>query len=165
MKYSRVPFHDRKLWVYYALFFSGSAALFYQAMNYGQFGDSFDLLCLLFLIASFSIRRKIHILENSILMTCGYILPLLIRNTMKLSYSEAPSGMVFLELGAKSAVITLCLGLLFSSFGFLFRSMMTTFIHRQKVKRTIQAIQDKRPQDLSLTPVESTQSEDTTTSI
>lgn len=114
---NKLPFHDRKIWVYYALFLAGSLIVAYQAMNFSAVGDSVEFLCVLFILAGFTIRRKGHILENSFLMTCGYILPLLIRNAMQMTYSEAPSGMVFLELGAKSASVTFALGLLFSVLG------------------------------------------------
>ncbi|MFV8258934.1 hypothetical protein ACNQKP_14090 [Bdellovibrio bacteriovorus] len=64
-------------------------------------------------------RRFIHILENSLLMTLGYILPLLIRNSLKLSYTEAPSIKEFLNLAFVSTTTTLVLGVGFSFLGML----------------------------------------------
>ena len=136
-----LPFHDRKIWTYYLLFFAGTLTLIYQALNVQQLGDSVDLLCLLFLLGSFSIRRTPHIFENALLVTCGYILPLLIRNTMKLSYSEAPNSAYFLELGAKSAFITFVLGCIFSFFGWALRRGLFAISQRRKAARIVASIE------------------------
>ncbi|MFV3408831.1 hypothetical protein [Bdellovibrio bacteriovorus] len=111
--------HSRSLWVYYTLFFSGSLVLVYQALNWEIIGDSVNFLCLLFLMNGLLARRFIHILENSLLMTLGYILPLLIRNSLKLSYTEAPSIKEFLNLAFVSTTTTLVLGIGFSFLGML----------------------------------------------
>ncbi|KYG67419.1 hypothetical protein AZI86_00780 [Bdellovibrio bacteriovorus] len=83
----------------------------YQAMGFNFVGDSVNFLCLLFLGYGIATRHWIHILENSVLMTLGYILPLLIRNSIKLTYQEAPSMKSFLQLAAVSSSTTLILGL------------------------------------------------------
>ncbi|MNJ96656.1 hypothetical protein D3C87_143850 [compost metagenome] len=142
-KPNKLPFHDRKIWVYYALFFAGSLIVAYQALNLSIVGDSVDLLCGLFLLAGFTIRRKSHIFENSFLMTCGYILPLLIRNTMKMTYVEAPSSSVFLELGAKSASITFALGLIFSIAGLLLKLLYKRTVKVSKGTVTTNTLRTK----------------------
>lgn len=111
--------HSRSLWAYYTLFFSGSLVLIYQAQGWELFGDSVNLLCLLFLLNGLFVSRFVHILENSLLITLGYILPLLIRNCLKLSYVEAPSIKEFLNLAMVSTSTTFLLGLAFTFIGFL----------------------------------------------
>lgn len=111
--------HSRSLWVYYTLFFSGSMVLVYQALGWNIIGDSVNFLCLLFLLNGLMVRRFVHIIENSLLMTLGYILPLLIRNSLKLSYTEAPSIKEFLYLAFVSTITTLVLGIGFSFLGML----------------------------------------------
>ncbi len=150
MKHQFLPFHDRKIWTYYLLFFAGTLTLVYQAMNARQLGDSVDLLCLLFLLGSFSVRRKIHILENAALVTCGYILPLLIRNTMKLSYSEAPSRMYFIELATQSAIVTFGLGCIFSFVGWYLRRGFYAIRQKRKAEKLIQSIQKKQAEEENL---------------
>ena len=114
-------FGDRSVWAYYALFFSGAIVVVYQALNLSIVGDSVNFLCLLFLINGFLVNRRIHILENSLLMTLGYILPLLIRNSFQLSYAEAPSILDLAKLASVSSGTTLGLGLLFTAAGFLLK--------------------------------------------
>lgn len=111
--------HSRSLWIYYILFFSGSLVLVYQAFGWQVIGDSVNFLCFLFLINGLLARKFIHIFENALLMTLGYILPLLIRNCLKLSYAEAPSMREFLNLAFVSSGTTLLLGICFSFLGFL----------------------------------------------
>ncbi|HEX7673062.1 MAG TPA: hypothetical protein VF412_02770 [Bdellovibrio sp.] len=113
--------HDRSLWTYYALFLSGSVVLVYQALGLGLIGDSVNFLCILFLINGLHVRRWINIFENTFLVTLGYILPLLIRNSIKLSYVEAPSIKEFTRLALMSSLTTALLGLLFTSLGFLLK--------------------------------------------
>lgn len=121
--------HSRSLWVYYTLFFSGSLVLVYQALGWEVLGDSVNFLCLLFVMNGFLARRFIHVIENSLLMTLGYILPLLIRNCLKLSYTEAPSVKDFLQLALVSTSTTLALGLAFSFVG------MVLFHFAHKIKK------------------------------
>ncbi|MFS4460794.1 hypothetical protein [Bdellovibrio sp. HCB2-146] len=105
----RIPsfFHSRSLWIYYLLFFTGSVVLIYQAQNWNFLGDSVNFLCLLSIITGLSIFRWYQIIENSLLITAGYILPLLIRNCIKLSYVEAPSITELMKLGLISGTTTL----------------------------------------------------------
>jgi hypothetical protein len=112
-------FQNRSLGIYFALFLSGAAVLAYQAMGLRFVGDSVNFLCLLFLLYGLGTRHWKHILENSMLMTAGYILPLLIRNSMKLTYHEAPSVSQFLQLAAVSSSMTLAMGLGCSALSFL----------------------------------------------
>ncbi|WP_347359713.1 hypothetical protein [Bdellovibrio sp.] len=112
--------HSRSLWVYYTLFFSGSLVLIYQAVDWEVIGDSVNFLCLLFIMNGLLARRFIHVIENSLLLTLGYILPLLIRNCLKLSYSEAPSVKDFLQLALVATSTTFALGLVFSFLGMIF---------------------------------------------
>lgn len=100
-------FHSRSLWIYYLLFFTGSVILIYQAQNWNFLGDSVNFLCLLSVITGLSIYRWYQIIENSLLITAGYILPLLIRNCIKLSYVEAPSITELMKLGLISGATTL----------------------------------------------------------
>ncbi len=81
-----------------------------------------------------------HILENSVLVTCGYILPLLIRNTMKMSYHEAPTGAYFLKLGTKSALVTFALGCLFSLLGWSIRRLIFAIKQKRKAAKVVAAI-------------------------
>lgn len=113
--------HDRSLWIYYALFLSGSVVLVYQALGLGFVGDSVNFLCILFLLNGLHVRRWINIFENTFLVTLGYILPLLIRNSIKLSYIEAPSIKEFARLALMSSLTTAVLGLLFTALGFLLK--------------------------------------------
>ena len=115
--------HSRSIWVYYALFFSGSLALAYQAYAWNIVGDSVNFLCLLFLLNGFFAKKTLHIIENTLLMTLGYILPLLIRNSLKLSYVEAPSMTEFFKLALISSTTTLLLGLVFSGMGYSIRQL------------------------------------------
>ena len=110
--------HTRSLWIYYALFISGALVLVYQSSGWSIIGDSVNFLCLLFFLNSISVKKPLHILENSVLMTVGYILPLLIRNSIKLTYAEAPSMTDFLKLAMVSTSTTLLLGCVFSLFGY-----------------------------------------------
>lgn len=115
--------HSRNIWIYYILFFSGSLALAYQAYSWNIVGDSVNFLCLLFLLNGFLAKKTLHILENTLLMTLGYILPLLIRNSLKLSYVEAPSMTEFFKLALVSTTMTLLLGLVFSGMGYTIRQL------------------------------------------
>lgn len=110
---------NRSLWVYYTLFISGALVLVYQSSGWNWVGDSVNFLCVLFLFNSLFVKKIMHVLENSILMTLGYILPLLIRNSLKLSYAEAPSAKDFLKLAMVSTSTTLLLGCVCSLLGFL----------------------------------------------
>lgn len=112
-------FHGRNLMTYYVLFMSGALVLAYQAVGLKIVGDSVNFLCLLFLLYGIGAQRWQHIVENSLLMTLGYILPLLIRNSIKLSYQEAPSVQRFLELAAVSSSTTLALGLACTALSYL----------------------------------------------
>lgn len=111
--------HSRSLWIYYALFFSGSLVLVYEVFKWNLVGDSVNFLCLLFLINGFLAKKPLHILENSFLMTLGYILPLLIRNSLKLTYIEAPSLKDFMHLALTSSGMTLVFGVAFSCLGYV----------------------------------------------
>ncbi|WII72291.1 hypothetical protein QJS83_00225 [Bdellovibrio sp. 22V] len=128
--------HCRNLWVYYVLFFSGSVVLVYQSYNWDFVGDSVNFLCLLFLVNGFLAKKPLHILENSFLMTLGYILPLLIRNSLKLSYTEAPSMLHFLKLGAISTGTTFALGCAFTCIGFLIAQMSLRAMQMSRSKIT-----------------------------
>lgn len=112
-------FHTRSLMTYYVLFMSGALVLVYQALGLNFVGDSVNFLCLLFFVYGVTTRHWVHILENSALMTLGYILPLLIRNSIKLTYQEAPSVKHFLQLAAVSSSTTLILGLGCTALSFL----------------------------------------------
>lgn len=112
-------FQNRSVAIYFALFLSGAAVLVYQAMGLRFVGDSVNFLCLLFLIYGVGTRHWKHILENSVLMTMGYILPLLIRNSIKLTYQEAPSVTDFLQLAAVSSSMTLAIGVGCSAMSYL----------------------------------------------
>ncbi len=113
--------HDRSLWIYYALFLSGSLVLVYQAIPLTLIGDSVNFLCLLFLLNGLHVHRFVNIIENSILVTMGYILPLLIRNSLKLTYAEAPSILDFAKLAMVSSLTTMALGAVFTTVGFLLK--------------------------------------------
>ena len=121
MSKSRSFLHDRSLWIYYALFISGALVLVYQALEISIVGDSVNFLCLLFLLNGLHVRRLINIFENALLVTLGYILPLLIRNSIKLSYIEAPSLKDFARLALTSTLTTAAFGLLFTALGFLIK--------------------------------------------
>ncbi|MGZ3773187.1 MAG: hypothetical protein ACXVCY_06420 [Pseudobdellovibrionaceae bacterium] len=109
----------RSLWIHYFLFFSGSLVLIYQSYDLKIVGDSVNFLCVLFFVNSFFSKNILHVFENSVLMTFGYILPLLIRNSLKLTYIEAPSIQQFLRLAMMSTITTAAFGVLFSSLGFM----------------------------------------------
>lgn len=134
--------HSRSLWVYYTLFFSGSLVLVYQAFGWEMVGDSVNFLCLLFLLNGFLTRRPLHILENSFLMTIGYILPLLIRNSLKLSYTEAPSMKEFLKLAMMSTSTTLALGCAFSCAGYILVQMSQKVMQMSHSKITTRSLHD-----------------------
>jgi hypothetical protein len=112
-------FQTRSMMTYYVLFISGALVLVYQAVGLNYVGDSVNFLCLLFLAFGMTTRHWVHILENSVLLTLGYILPLLIRNSIKLSYQEAPSMKQFLQLAIVSSSTTLALGLGCTAISFL----------------------------------------------
>ncbi|WP_415061519.1 hypothetical protein [Bdellovibrio sp.] len=134
--------HSRNLWIYYALFFSGSLVLVYQAFGWDVIGDSVNFLCLLFLINGIFAKRPLHILENSLLMTLGYILPLLIRNSLKLSYTEAPSMKDFLYLALVSSSTTLAFGVAFSSIGFTLGYISTRVMQMSRSKVTTRSLSE-----------------------
>lgn len=134
--------HSRNLWIYYALFFSGSLVLVYQALGWEVIGDSVNFLCLLFLINGIFAKRPLHILENSLLMTLGYILPLLIRNSLKLSYTEAPSMKDFLYLALVSSSTTLAFGVAFSSLGFMLGSVSAKVMQMSRSKVTTRSLSE-----------------------
>ncbi|MBV2167652.1 MAG: hypothetical protein KUL82_02990 [Bdellovibrio sp.] len=134
--------HSRNLWIYYALFFSGSLVLVYQAFGWEVIGDSVNFLCLLFLINGIFAKRPLHILENSLLMTLGYILPLLIRNSLKLSYTEAPSMKDFLYLALVSSSTTLAFGVAFSSIGFTLGYLSTRVMQMSRSKVTTRSLSE-----------------------
>ena len=123
MKLNNSFLHDRKLWVYYSLFFSGCLVLIYQALGWSALGDSVNFLCLLFLLNGLHVRRIVNIFENALLVTLGYILPLLIRNSLKLSYAEAPSALHFAKLAFVSSATTMALGILFTTLGFALKHL------------------------------------------
>lgn len=111
--------NDRTLWIYYALFFSGSLVLIYEVQSFNFVGDSVNFLCFLFLLNSLNVRRWINIIENALLVTLGYILPLLIRNSLKLPYNEAASITDFSKSAMISSLMTFLLGAFFTTLGFL----------------------------------------------
>ncbi|UOF01427.1 hypothetical protein [Bdellovibrio reynosensis] len=123
---------SRRLLAHYTVFFSGSLVLVYQALGLSMVGDSVNFLCLLFVINGFFAKRSRHILENAGLLTLGYILPLFIRNSLKLSYSEAPSLLAFAKMGLVSTVTTFALGCAFSLLGFL---LAQSFLKFQQISR------------------------------
>nr|WP_295905362.1 hypothetical protein [uncultured Bdellovibrio sp.] len=135
--------HSRSLWIYYTLFFSGSLVLVYQAFGWDIVGDSVNFLCLLFLLNGFLTRRPLHILENSFLMTVGYILPLLIRNSLKLTYTEAPSIADFLKLAMKSTSVTLLLGCAFSCLGYFLVQVSQRVMQLSRSKITTRTYHDE----------------------
>lgn len=128
----RGEFNNRSLWTYYTIFFSGSAALLYQAVGWNIIGDSVNFLCLLFFLNGFFVQRITHIFENSLLMTLGYILPLLIRNSLKMSHTVAPLLQDFLTLAATSTLTTLALGCLFTGLSFLLKISVTKLSRRSR---------------------------------
>lgn len=136
MKLKNSFLHDRKLWVYYSLFFSGCLVLVYQALGWAILGDSVNFLCLLFLLNGLHVRRLVNIFENSLLVTLGYILPLLIRNSLKLSYAEAPSAFHFAKLALVSSVTTMALGILFTAAGFALKHVAKKFFKVSKGRIT-----------------------------
>jgi len=136
-------FHDRKIAIYYALFLAGAMVVVYQAQEWRVAGDSVDLICLLFFIGGFCVRTRNHLIENTILMTAGYILPLFIRNALKLSYVEAPSKMAFVELGLKSFTITVLLGFAFTAVGFALKFFFMKFYQRSRSSLTTRSTVDK----------------------
>ena len=136
-------FHDRKIAIYYALFLAGALVVVYQAQEWRLVGESADLICILFFLGGFTVRTRRHLLENTVLMTAGYILPLLIRNALKLSYVEAPSKMAFIELGLKSFSITLLLGLLFTTVGFVLKHVALRFYRKSRSTLTTRSTIDR----------------------
>ncbi|KHD88438.1 MAG: hypothetical protein OM95_09180 [Bdellovibrio sp. ArHS] len=116
--------------------------LLYQALGWSVLGDSVNFLCLLFVIHGFAAKKFLHILENAVLVTLGYILPLLIRNSLKLSYSEAPSMKDFLHLGLVSTGTTLAFGVVFSSLGYALRWARHKILRASRGKITTRALQD-----------------------
>lgn len=112
-------FQNRTLGTYYALFMAGVSVLVYQTFGWQWIGDSVNYLCLLFVVFGVAIRHWSQILENSLLMTSGYILPLIIRNSFRLSYQEAPSIKDFFQLAAVSSTTTLAIGLACTSTSYL----------------------------------------------
>ncbi|MBO9666518.1 MAG: hypothetical protein J7501_06850 [Bdellovibrio sp.] len=115
----------------------------YQIYNLKIVGDSVNFLCLLFFFNGLHVRRVMNIFENSLLMTMGYILPLLIRNSIKLSYAEAPSVADFAKLGLVSALTTMALGALFTTIGFLAKHFGKKFLRFRKSRITTSATTDK----------------------
>lgn len=144
MQWNRSFLYDRKLWVYYSLFFSGCLVLVYQAQGWSALGDSVNFLCFLFLINGLHVRRFINILENSLLLTLGYILPLLIRNSLKLSYAEAPSAADFAKLGMVSSATTIALGLIFTTLGFAIRYLFKRISKIRKGRITTASLSQTR---------------------
>jgi len=136
-------FHDRKIAIYYALFFAGALVVVYQAQEWRMIGDSVDLICFLFFVGGFTVRTRAHLIENTALITTGYILPLLIRNALKLSYVEAPSKMAFVELGLRSFSITVMLGILFTTGGFILKHLSVRFYKRSRGSVTTRSTIDK----------------------
>lgn len=128
--------HDRSLWIYYALFLSGSLVLVYQSVPITVVGDSVNFLCLLFLLNGLHVRRFVNIFENSVLVTVGYILPLMIRNSLKLSYAEAPSILDFAKLAMISGATTMVLGALFTTIGFLLKHFGKKVLHASRSRFT-----------------------------
>lgn len=129
--------HSRSLWVYYTLFISGALVLVYQSSGWNWVGDSVNFLCVLFLLNSLFVKKFVHVFENSILMTLGYILPLLIRNSLKLSYTEAPSAKDFLKLAMVSTSTTLLLGCVFSLLGYLLLKGLQKVVRSSRSRVTI----------------------------
>lgn len=136
-------FHDRKIAIYYALFFAGALVVVYQAQELRLIGDSVDLICILFFVGGFTVKTRTHLLENTALITAGYILPLLIRNSLKLSYIEAPSKMAFVELGLRSISITVMLGILFTTVGFFLKHLSVHFYNKSRSTVTTRSTRDK----------------------
>jgi len=147
MQLNRSFLHDRKLWVYYSLFFSGCLVLVYQAQGWSAFGDSVNFLCFLFLLNGLHVRRFVNILENALLVTTGYILPLLIRNSLKLSYAEAPSAADFAKLGMVSSATTIALGLLFTTLGFALKYLLKKIFKMRKGRITTASLSQTRNSD------------------
>jgi hypothetical protein len=136
-------FQTRSMMTYYALFLSGVMVLVYQVLGFDYVGDSVNFLCLLFLAYGMATRNWKHIVENSALMTAGYILPLLIRNSIKLSYQEAPSVKHFLQLAMVSSSTTLALGLGCSALSFLFYRACRQVKAVSRSKITIRHLNEK----------------------
>ncbi|NUN05318.1 MAG: hypothetical protein HUU57_06120 [Bdellovibrio sp.] len=129
--------NSRSLWIYYALFISGALVLVYQSSGWSVIGDSVNFLCLLFFLNSLAAKKPLHIIENSLLMTVGYILPLLIRNSIKLTYAEAPSMSDFFKLAMVSTSTTLLLGCVFSCIGFTLTKILQKALRVSKGRITM----------------------------
>lgn len=130
--------NSRKLWTYYALFLSGCLTLAYEAYELSLFGDSIVFLCLLLIANGLHTQRPLHIIENSLLVTLGYILAWVIKNSSELSYAEAPSIREFLGLALVATSTTFLLGIIFSLVGYLISHFYRKRNQRGKPTETLQ---------------------------
>ncbi len=131
--------NSRKLWAYYALFLSGCLTLAYEAYEITLLGDSVIFLCLLLIANGLHTQRPLHILENALLVTIGYILAWVIKNSSELSYAEAPSISEFLSLALVSTSTTFLLGIVFSLVGYLIAHFYRKRNLREKPSETLQS--------------------------
>lgn len=130
--------NGRKLWTFYALFLSGCLTLAYESYGLTLLGDSVIFLCLLFIANGFHAKKPLHILENALLVTVGYILAWMIKNSSEISYAEAPSISEFLRLALVSTTSTFLLGIVFSLVGYLMAYFYRKKYSREKSTKTLQ---------------------------
>lgn len=128
----------RNIWVYYVIFFSGVLTFIYESNSWNLVGDSVNFLCLLFVLNAFFVKVPSQILGNAILMTEGYILPLLIRNSLKLSHAEAPLTGDFFRLATTSILTTLAIGLAITSLAYLLKLSVLKLVRMSRGKITLQ---------------------------
>jgi hypothetical protein len=107
-------FKDRTLILYFILFFIGAFVLFYQASGLGWLGDSVNFLCAVCFLTGFFVFHLRHVFENAVLISVGYMAPLLLRNILK----ERNFSGDFLISAFTSLAMTFIFALLFASLGY-----------------------------------------------
>lgn len=109
-------FFQRSLFIHYLLFFLGIGVVVYQNQSLISIGDPVHLLCALSFIAAYLTSQKlVHIFENSLLITVGFCVPLLIRNVMNFASGFSTD---FILSGALSVGTTFLVSSLFALAGY-----------------------------------------------
>lgn len=107
-------FKDRSLILYFALFFAGALVLAYQASGLLWLGDSVNFLCAACFVSGFFALCLRHLFENALLVSVGYMTPLLLRNILK----EKNYSGDFLLSALTSLAMTFVFALLFACLGY-----------------------------------------------
>lgn len=74
---------QRPLLVHPAMIFSGVCTMLYQSSGFSFVGSSINILCALsFILAYFTASKHLHVVEGSLFISLGFVLPFFLRSVI-----------------------------------------------------------------------------------